>query len=42
MAQLTGVQKYLDSTTSYSEFTKCNQEQVEVDISKISYYLLQE
>ncbi len=42
MAQLTGAQKYLDSTTSYSEFTKCNQEQVEVDISKISYYLLQE
>ena len=42
MAQLKNKKKYLDSTTSYSEFTKCNQEQVEVDISKISYYLLQE
>lgn len=39
MAQITGYTDYLDSTTSYNEYTKCTKKEEIVDPDKITYYL---
>lgn len=39
LAQLTGIEDYLDGTTSYIEYEKCDMEEVEIDTEKIQYYL---
>lgn len=42
LAQITGVSKYLDSTVSYNEYTKCEKPEISVDTDKITYYLEKE
>lgn len=39
LAQLTGIEDYLNGTTSYLEYVKCVKEEVEIDTEKIQYYL---
>lgn len=39
LAQITGYDQYLDSTTSYLEYSKCDKPEVSVDVDKITYYL---
>jgi predicted nucleic acid-binding Zn ribbon protein len=40
LAQITGgTSKYLDSTTSYLEYTDCDKTEITVDVDKIMYYL---
>lgn len=39
LAQITGYTDYLDSTTSYNEYTKCAKTEEIVDSDKITYYL---
>ncbi|MBC8558188.1 zinc ribbon domain-containing protein [Jutongia hominis] len=39
LAQITGYTDYLDSTTSYNEYTKCTKKEEIVDPDKITYYL---
>ncbi|MCI8992101.1 MAG: hypothetical protein HFG80_05140 [Eubacterium sp.] len=39
LAQLTGIEAYLNDTTSYNEYTKCSEEEVVLDEEKIQYYL---
>lgn len=39
LAQITGYTDYLDSTTSYNEYTKCTKTEEIVDPDKITYYL---
>lgn len=39
MAQIAGYTDYLDSTTSYNEYTKCTKKEEIVDSDKITYYL---
>ena len=39
LAQITGYDQYLDSTTSYLEYSKCGKQEVSVDVDKITYYL---
>lgn len=41
LAQLTGIQKYLEGTESYLEYTKCVEPEEEIDVNKIHYYLEQ-
>lgn len=41
LAQLTGIEDYLNGTTSYLEYVKCTEEEVEIDVEKIQYYLEQ-
>lgn len=41
LAHLTGIEEYLDATTSYLEYVECNKEEVEIDTEKIQYYLNQ-
>ena len=39
LAQITGYTDYLDSTTTYNEYTKCTKTEEIVDPDKITYYL---
>ncbi len=39
LAQLTGIEDYLNGITSYGEYVKCEKEEVEIDTEKIQYYL---
>ena len=39
LAQLTGVSKYLNDTSSYNEYIGCDKTEIKVDADKIAYYL---